>query len=38
LRSSLAVRKGGRLATFDRHIPTRAVVGADTGHLLLIPA
>jgi toxin-antitoxin system PIN domain toxin len=34
----LAVRKGGRLATFDRHIPPRAVVGADTEHRQHIPA
>ena len=34
----LAVRKGGRLATFDRHIPSRAVIGADKDHLQLIPA
>ena len=34
----LAVRNGGTLATFDRHIPSRAVIGAGKEHLLLIPA
>jgi hypothetical protein len=32
----LAVRRGGRLATFDRSIPVRAVVGAGAAHLELI--
>ena len=34
----LARHKDGRLATFDRHIPAGAVVGADRGHLEVIPA
>ena len=32
----LAVRHGGRLATFDRSIPLKAVVGASAAHLELI--
>ncbi len=32
----LAVKRGGRLATFDRTIPSRAVTGADPDTLLLI--
>ena len=32
----LAVRHGGRLATFDRSIPVKAVVGAGAAHLELI--
>jgi len=32
----LAVRHGGRLATFDRSIPLKAVVGAGAAHLELI--
>ena len=32
----LAVRHGGRLATFDRSIPLKAVVGAGPAHLELI--
>ena len=32
----LAVRNGGRLATFDRSIPIKAVVGAAAAHLELI--
>ncbi len=31
----LAVRNHGRLATFDRSIPVRAVIGAGPGHLVL---
>ncbi len=34
----LARHKGGRLATFDRSIPVAPVVGADRGHLEVIPA
>lgn len=34
----LARHRGGRLATFDRHIPVAAVVGANGGHLEIIPA
>lgn len=34
----LARRKGGRLATFDRGIPAVAVIGAEPGHIELIPA
>jgi toxin-antitoxin system PIN domain toxin len=34
----LATRKGGRLATLDRSVPVAAVVGAEHGHLELIPA
>ena len=32
----LAVRKGGGLATFDRSIPLKAVVGAEAKHLVLL--
>ncbi|HMD70078.1 MAG TPA: TA system VapC family ribonuclease toxin [Bryobacteraceae bacterium] len=32
----LAVRNGGRLATFDRSIPLKAVAGAGLAHLELI--
>ena len=32
----LAVKHGGRLATFDRSIPLKAVVGAGPAHLELI--
>ena len=32
----LAIRHGGRLATFDRSIPLKAVVGASAAHLELI--
>ena len=32
----LAVRNHGRLATFDRSIPLKAVHGADAGNLVLI--
>ena len=34
----LARQKGGRLATFDRRIPAAAVVGAEHGHVEVIPA
>lgn len=34
----LAKHHGGRLASFDRHIPLAAVIGAGAGHLELIPA
>ncbi|MBZ5727355.1 MAG: VapC toxin family PIN domain ribonuclease [Acidobacteriia bacterium] len=34
----LAVRNGGRLATFDRSIPLKAIHGADAQHLDLIGA
>jgi hypothetical protein len=34
----LARQKGGRLATFDRHIPLRAVAGAENGYVEVIPA
>ena len=34
----LAKHHDGRLATFDRRIPTSALVGADAGHLEVIPA
>jgi toxin-antitoxin system PIN domain toxin len=33
---ALAVRRNGRLATFDRSISWKAVVGANAGHLLLL--
>jgi predicted nucleic acid-binding protein len=33
---ALVVRKGGRLATFDRDIPWKAVVGASREHLILL--
>jgi toxin-antitoxin system PIN domain toxin len=32
----LAVRNHGRLATFDRGIPLQAVIGANSGNLVLI--
>jgi predicted nucleic acid-binding protein len=32
----LAVRNHGRLATFDRSIPMKAVLGATPGNLVLI--
>ena len=32
----LAVRRGGRLATFDQSIPLKAVVGAEASHLELL--
>lgn len=35
---ALARHRGGRLATFDRSIPLAAVVGAEPGHLAVIPA
>ena len=35
---ALAVRMGGRLATFDRSIPVSAVVGATKGALAVIAA
>lgn len=34
---ALARHQGGRLATFDRSIPWRAVVGANESHLAPIP-
>ena len=34
----LATRKAGILATFDRAIPVATVIGADRGHLEVIPA
>ena len=34
----LAVRHDGRLATFDRSVPTRAVRGARAGHLVVVDA
>jgi predicted nucleic acid-binding protein len=33
---ALARARGGRLATFDRSIPLRAVKGATTKHLLVV--
>ena len=33
---ALAVRNGGRLATFDRAIPLKAVIGAKAEHLIVI--
>lgn len=33
---ALAVRRDGRLATFDRNIPARAVAGATKDHLVVI--
>ena len=33
---ALAVKNGGRLATFDRGVPLRAVHGAEAGHLAVI--
>jgi predicted nucleic acid-binding protein len=35
---ALARHHGGRLATFDRSIPLAVVVGAEQGHLEVIPA
>jgi len=35
---AIAVRNGGRLATFDRSIPVKAVVGAESHHLELLGA
>jgi hypothetical protein len=32
----LAVRKGGRLISFDRSIPLKAVVGAESTHLQVL--
>ncbi|MGA3028526.1 MAG: TA system VapC family ribonuclease toxin [Bryobacteraceae bacterium] len=34
----LAVRRQGKLVTFDRSIPVKAVIGAGSGHLELIGA
>jgi len=34
----LATENGGRLVTFDRRIPLRAVIGADTDQLEIILA
>jgi hypothetical protein len=34
----LAVRNHGRLATFDRAIPIKAVLGARPGNLVVIPS
>lgn len=34
----LAVRHDGRLATFDRSVPARAVRGARAGHLVVVDA
>ena len=33
---ALAVRRGGRLVTFDRSIRLRTVVGAETRHLVVL--
>jgi predicted nucleic acid-binding protein len=33
---ALAVKNGGRLATFDRTIPVSAVCGAEARHLVLL--
>ena len=33
-----ATANGGRLATFDRRIPLRAVIGADQKEMEIIPA
>jgi toxin-antitoxin system PIN domain toxin len=33
---ALAVQHGGRFATFDRHVPLRAVRGAAARHLVVI--
>ena len=33
---ALAVKNGGRLATFDRGVPLRAVRGAEARHLVMI--
>ena len=35
---ALAVRRNGRLATFDRSIPAKAVRGARAGHLVVVDA
>jgi toxin-antitoxin system PIN domain toxin len=35
---ALAVRRSGRLATFDRSIPTKAVHGARSEHLVVVDA
>lgn len=35
---ALAKHKGGRLATFDRGIPVKGVIGATPDHLAVIPA
>ncbi len=35
---ALAVRNGGRLATFDRSMPVKAVVGARPDHIELLGA
>jgi toxin-antitoxin system PIN domain toxin len=35
---ALAVRKGGRLATFDRNVPLAAVSGASPAHLEVLAA
>lgn len=35
---ALAKHKGGRLATFDRTIPLKVVIGATPDHLAVIPA
>jgi toxin-antitoxin system PIN domain toxin len=35
---ALAVRRDGRLATFDRSIPGKAVRGARAGHLVVVDA
>ena len=35
---ALAVRRDGRLATFDRSIPAKGVRGARAGHLVLVDA
>jgi hypothetical protein len=32
----LATKNGGRLATLDRGVPLRAVIGAETRHLAVI--
>jgi toxin-antitoxin system PIN domain toxin len=33
---ALAVHRGGRFVTFDRHVPTRAVAGATARHLVVL--
>jgi predicted nucleic acid-binding protein len=33
---ALAVKNGGRLATFDRAVPLRAVHGAEARHLVVL--
>ena len=35
---ALAVRHGGTLVTFDRSIPWKAVVGATSGHIVILQA